>query len=330
MRCKLEKNGREINIVLRNLEMDDVEKLPSLFRKVYKDNYAFEEVYSPNWWKNQINNRNIKVKVFSREDNSQVIGVFVLCKELSHNRLRIEKTLIDPAYQKLGIISFFAPYVLPEILKENEDVKYAEVRTSNLITQKTTYSAGMNPVGFFPNKLSTSEGRETSLLMVHSNLNKRRKKPNIYPPLGELYNFISRMFNLKDSYELLENKRSERKNSEITLKIIRKSKYCEIELSSPYSQSIIKLIGNDLIDSLGKCGIDTFCTLASAYNEDEQKEWLSLGFTAVGYVPAWKYVNEDEREDVIIMCKTKDNSWKKRLKLIRPAEELLSTITFSL
>lgn len=300
-------DGGELRIGLRPIKESDASELVKLFKENYPDwAYELDRVYEEDWWKAQVDNDGVYAQAVVTSSD-RVVGSFIIDKEENNRRIVIGKVTVDLVYRGKGIANYLGLIAISEVAETFPyEIMYSEARTNKPTTQRILYKSGVLPAAILPNKLSVPGKLESAVLMVSPVAGKRAKRrPDLVENLIPFYEIAKETFEGfidfdDDKYELTEPSYVQSEVMECDIHETKKSRFCEINCHNgvvPTLDSIVKFVSK-----MEKKGTRSFFTEVSAYNPEEQRIWIDVGFRPVGYCPAWRMA-DGEREDVVFMFK---------------------------
>ncbi|MHA1797674.1 MAG: GNAT family N-acetyltransferase [Candidatus Helarchaeota archaeon] len=332
-------NGIEKNLdseySMRELKASDAVELARIYSAVYKGNYPVKEFEDPEWIKNQVDNHNIIWKVCANSRDKPV-GCGVMLLDSEQGRLFAVATLLSPELQGMGIMKRIGDECIQGVINELGDklrIFYGEARTilNGIAMQRTMEKLGFRPCGLMPDMDTGLEKRESEILLVmlfRSAYLTRRKDVKILPEIAPFYEIARKSFpKIGRNFEIIDVNSSpkisykmhwyykpgkyadefyiENNDANLRASINNHAESLEVIQYTPNYPEFLKVFLHDCLMICKTKKIKFVKAYASAYEPEEQRVFLDMGFKPAGYFPAYEMVNENG-EDRILMIKNLD------------------------
>ncbi|TFF95460.1 MAG: hypothetical protein EU547_07520 [Promethearchaeota archaeon] len=354
--------NKKISPILQLARPDDAKVITKIYKDIYKGTYPYREMQDVNEVKLMISDPHYEWLLFKTQ-NGRIAGCFTYELDFENKRGYMRGFNIKPKYQ--GIIDSVKAVIGSMIGIWNQYQNkiynwYCENRTAHSKSQYLSVVCGINPIAFFPNKDIFFGKVESDIMHIIYNLKvlrsfRAKKIPLIIPAVKNCFSYATIKYNLgkikvknprlkidKKEINILQKKldiqvnRSPFQYEKITFSLSNKS-YFQF-LFTPQVNNFEKVhyhVNNinelylylkhfkRIIDNWNIRYAECF---VSAYKPIFQKLFYRMGFQPRGYVPSWKYDNQNKSfNDSIVF-----NWFKKPLgskpKLIIEGQELLKYI----
>ncbi len=331
-----EKN-EELQLKNRIATEQDAPKIVDLYNQIYKNNYPYRSWTDEENIKTIINNPNVIWKVFE-DQFGNIAATQVLELDPDTNIAMLHGYIVDRKYQGKGIGKIMIHENCKLYLEDpnnNIEMCWCEARTSHNKSQKISMEINFFPVAFLPYKDTFFGRKESDLIMAWYNPNRgilenRRTDVKIVHEVLPFYNFVSSclykplnepMVEIWDEYDLdfsnnvsVSVEKMKYNYLKVNLKVDEDNQM-EFKINSEvksaeeftYKFTDIKAFNSMLymLEKIFNDQLDYIEIWVSAYDPNEQKSCLALGFVPAGYFPAIRKNTDGLNEDRIVFVKAK-------------------------
>ena len=330
-------DNQKVNPVLRLATPHDARAITEICSEVYKGTYPYFDLMDEQAVRNMIRSPDHHFILFLVEE--QIVGCFRCALNRSQKRGYMGGFMLKSPYH--GIIDvvkvIIGSYVwMWSTFKDEILIWYCENRTAHAASQYITAVCGIHTIAIFPNKDIFFHEIESDVMGItyqEKALSEMRSKEN--PQLIEdaidsflyadgLYNLGS--FRIENSEMELDMDKVEKLREKIKISISEDAhQYQHVSFSLARSNAFFNFLHTPHIQNLEKVEYEVYSCeeffvfleyfnqymkehqiryseiFISAYNSQFQKIINSFGFHARGFVPCWKYHQQDKYfEDHII------------------------------
>ncbi|TFG11710.1 MAG: hypothetical protein EU535_06965 [Promethearchaeota archaeon] len=360
---KKNSDSHRICPVIQLAEPKDAKVISEIFKQVYRETYPYKKMESEKGIIDMINSPQDYWFIF-RLDLNETIGAFGAHLDFEEKRGLLYGFVIKKKYQRrIDIFKAFmvcAMYLWTKFQKELL-VWYGEIRTNETAAQHTTSFFGLKPIAFLPNKDIFFNQIESDLLHVIYNrdvLFKYRKseKPKIIRQVLNSYSYTNKRFNLglpiitNPKIEINKLKLEGIKRKVVTLVEEKDYGNKSVTILNKDTQNFLSFIYNPysknfektdyLVDCLEELNafldklvnliedwkINYFECYVSAYNPEHQMLFNNLGFKARGYIPCWKYSEDQNIFEDRILFNYITGRITENMRIIPEAKELIDSL----
>ena len=342
----------------------DAQIISEIFRQVYRNTYPYKEMEDPQEIRKMIEDPDYTWMVFKKNKN-EIIGCVALKFDASSKSMYLHGFAMKEEYQGMTSLPKLVVAGWTVALKRYEKkalIWYGEARSAHSKSQFLSDLLGLKPIAFFPKKDLFFNREESEILLIlydEALITQYRKneKPKIIPRILKYYTYALMRYDLEFP-EIVAHRNTKFDDEQIT-SIKRNLVYQEeidnlgnklITISIANSDAYISFIYRPIIqifektnykvlndeqffvfvkeveELIKKLKIRYWEFFASAYHPSQQAILYDSGLKPFGYVPCYKYIEEEEIfEDQIafIYYKGKVNG---NLKLIPENENFLKAI----
>lgn len=177
------------DITIRLVEEGDVEKIATLYREVYGDDYPFKEFYDTEWIKRGVFDGNIRWYV-AAEESGRLLGsaaVMINVGDADDLVSEIGRLVVHPGARGKNLGSRLTSAAV-DVADQFGDFSFGECRTVHVGSQVILGREGFHPVGIEPLAYDTGDF-ETAIFVCRLGENARilrKGRPVIIPQVYEL------------------------------------------------------------------------------------------------------------------------------------------------
>ena len=358
---------KKISPMLRLAKLDDAKEITEIYKELYNGTYPYKEMEDIDEVRKMIQDPNVQWIIY-QDPLYNTAGCITFVLDFENKRGYIRGFMLKKKYQKrIDITKAMIGSMIGMIYKFKDTIFnwYVENRTAHAKSQYSMWVCGITPIGFYPNKDKFLGNVESDLMQIcydEKALREYRSDeiPSFLPEVENCYLYSDNRYHLgkyhieTPTIDLNHNKVSRLKKSlrrnivkdkfgyeTITFSLAKSDSYFEF-LYTPQVQNFekTKYSVKDLeelfvfVQEFIRCGKELgirYCeAFVSAYEPTHQKVFYNAGLRTRGYIPSWKFDQQDEVFKDYILFNWFEGEISKDIQLIDEGKELFEILVLDL